>query len=543
MTCIKGVLPDSSVNKAVVAFSPGPLIGTRLKDAAKHSGWTCSNLSLSSASGGVPDPDRREIADVLLLALWWLSMKRRTWVGAILLALLYYLSARLGMQLFTLQPGNMTLLWLVSGVGLVMLVRHGWRALPLILLASLAAYYPDLSGPGWQQGLQHSLLAALADALSTALAAWLLQRRLPAGLQRARELGAFCFYVCLLPSALGIGLVCVNLFWGGYLSAAAAWQLWLPMVLADSLGVLLIYPLYQAWRELRRPSADEWRWIVALSLGNLLLILLAFSGYSGLLYFILPVLLWQVIKVRLQGLYLTLLLSIVAVLAEAARQLGPFRGLPPAEAYLMLLGFVMTSVLVTLCLGLYYRQLLLADASRAHWQSEAMHDPLTGLLNRRAFTPLLAAEHQRVQRTQRPCAVALLDLDHFKRVNDQYGHGVGDGVLVQLAALMLRHVRDIDSVARVGGEEFAILFPESSAEEAVQALERIRQALAAEPLQVDGEQIAITVSSGVVSYRGGPQTDEQLLEAADAQLYRAKHGGRNCVMLAPEPLAGEPSCA
>lgn len=474
--------------------------------------------------------------DAYVWGLGWLLMRRRTWGPVALLALLYYLSARLGMQLFALQPGNMTLLWLVSGIGLVMLVRHGWRALPLILLASLAANYPGLSEPGWQQGLWHGLLAALADGLSTALAAWLLQHRLPAGLQRARELGTFCFYVCLLPSTLGIGLVCLNLFWGGYLSAQAAWQLWPPLSLADSLGVLLIYPLYQAWRELGRPQAEEWRWIAALGLGNLLLILLAFNGLSGLLYFILPMLLWLVVKVRLQGLYLALLLSIVAVLAVAARQLGPFRGLEPAEAYLMLLGFVITCVLVTLCLGLYYRQLLLADESRAHWQSEALHDPLTGLLNRRAFTPLLAAEHQRVLRTQRPCALALLDLDHFKRVNDQYGHGVGDGVLVQLAALMLQHVRDIDSVARVGGEEFAILFPEASAEEAAQALERIRLALAAEPLQIDGEQIAITVSSGVVGYYGGAQSAEGLLEAADAQLYRAKHGGRNCVMLAEEVL-------
>ena len=459
-----------------------------------------------------------------------------SWASAVLLALLYYLSARLGMQLFALQPSNMTLIWLPFGIGLVLLVRHGWGALPLVLLASLAANYPGLSGPGWQQGLLHALLAACGDSLSAGLAAWLLQRRLPEGLQRARELGAFCFYVCLLPALLGTGLICANLFWGGYLSGRAAMQLWPALLLADSLGVLLVYPLYQAWREQGWPSAEEWRWIVILGLGNLLLILLAFNGLSALLYLILPVLLWLVVKVRLAGLHLVLLLSMLALMAVAARQPGPFRGLESAEAHLMLLGFVITSALVTLCLGLYYRQLQLADSSRAHWQSEALHDPLTGLLNRRAFTPLLAAEHQRVLRTHRPCALALLDLDHFKVVNDQYGHGVGDGVLVQLAVLMQQHVRDIDSVARVGGEEFAILFPEASAEEAAQALERIRQALAAKPLAIDGEQIAITVSSGVVGYRGGAQSAEDLLEAADAQLYRAKHGGRNCVMLADEVL-------
>lgn len=460
----------------------------------------------------------------------------KQWGWALGASLLYYLSARCGMQVFALQPSNITLLWLPSGIGVVMAATWGWRAAPLLLVASLAANYPGMTQDGIPHAWLHAVIAGGADSLSALLAAWWLRRKLPDGLSSARDLGRFSLYVCLLPTLLGGSMLAANLAWGGYLEWSAALQLLRPLVLADSLGILLIYPLYQAWCELSWPSLAEWRWLLGVGLLNLALLALAFNGYSGFIYFILPALLLLVVKVRLHGLYLILLLSMVGVIAATARDLGPFHDAQAGEAHFMLMGFVFTNTLVTLCLALYYRQLLAADASRLHWQSEAMHDPLTGLLNRRAFTPLLINEHQRVNRTQRPFALALLDLDHFKRVNDEHGHTIGDGVLVLLAELMLRHVRDIDTVARIGGEEFAILFPESTAEAAAQALERIRLALAAQPLQIGGHSIAITISSGVVDFHGGEQGAEQLLEAADAQLYRAKHGGRNCVMRAGQAL-------
>lgn len=462
----------------------------------------------------------------------------KTLVWALVASLLFYLSARLGMQVFALQPSNMTLLWLPSGIALVMAARLHGLAAPLILLASLAANYPGLAaGPG-EHALLHALVAAATDSLSAVLGAWLLWRKLPNGLFSARDLGTFSIYVCLLPSLLDGGLLVANLVWGGYLSGQAALQLLRPLVLADGLGILLVYPLYQAWRELPWPSPDECAWVLLVTAGNLGLLALSFNGYSGFIYFILPALLLLVVKVRLHGVYLVLLLSMLAIIAAAARDLGPFRAAQTLEAHFMLMGFVFTNSFVTLSLALYYRQLQATDASRRHWQSEALHDPLTGLLNRRAFIPLLFNEHQRVNRTQRPFALAMLDLDHFKRVNDEHGHGIGDGVLVQLADLLLRHVRDIDRVARIGGEEFAILFPESTSEAAAQALERIRQALEAKPLEIDGRLISITISSGVVDFHGGEQSTEQLLHAADAQLYRAKHGGRNCVMRADITVPG-----
>lgn len=452
------------------------------------------------------------------------------WRWALLAGGLYFLSARFGMEVFALQPSNLTLLWLASGIGLVMAVRLGWRAVPLILLASFAANYSGMSGGAVQHPALHVLISAIADALVPLLAATLLRWRMPAGLTSASSLGAFSLYACLLPTTLGGALIAVNLVWGGYIEQTAMLDLLRALVIADSLGILLVYPLYQAWHELPAPTAEEWGWLLLAGLFNLGAVLLAFNGFSGFIYFVLPALLLLTFRVRQNGAYLILLLTVVGIIAAAARDLGPFQDSHPAEAQFMLMAFVFTISFVILSLAMHYRQLLESDESRRRWQSEALHDALTGLHNRRAFLPLLGSEHQRVCRTQRPCALALLDLDHFKQVNDRYGHAAGDAVLVAVAQLMQERVRDIDTLARIGGEEFVILFPESTAAEAAVALERIRQDLQKYPVQFNGQTIAMTISIGVTDFHGGTQGIEELLAAADANLYAAKSGGRNCLV-------------
>ncbi len=450
-----------------------------------------------------------------------------SWRWALLAGLLYYLSARFGMAVFALQPSNITLLWLPSGIALVLAVRLGWRAFALILLASFAANYPGMSDAPSAHPALHVLISALADALAPCMGAQLLRWRMPAGLVNARSLGGFSLYACLLPTLLGGVLIAGNLVWGGYIAPAAAGDLLRSLVIADSLGILLAYPLYQAWRDLPLPTAQEWGWLLLAGLCNLAALLLAFNGYSGFIYFVLPVLLMLTFRIRQNGVYLVLLFTVVGILGAAARDLGPFQDSHPAEARFMLMAFVFTITFVCLSLAMHYHQLLESDASRLRWQAEALHDALTGLLNRRGFMPILLGEHQRVSRTRRPYALALLDLDHFKQVNDRHGHAAGDAVLVMAAQLMQARLRDIDTLARIGGEEFVILFPESSAAEAAVALERIRQDLQAQPVLFKGQSIGISVSIGVVEFEGGPQGIDELLAAADANLYAAKSGGRN----------------
>jgi two-component system chemotaxis response regulator CheY len=158
-------------------------------------------------------------------------------------------------------------------------------------------------------------------------------------------------------------------------------------------------------------------------------------------------------------------------------------------------------------------------------------DALTGLDNRGVITASAEAELARTQRSGTPLSVALLDVDHFKQVNDQHGHQAGDQALRLIAAEAREQVRPYDLVGRWGGEELLLLLAGTTLQEATSIAERVRATLAATPLtRADGRQIALTASLGVASTEtSGEHTLEALVRDADAALYRAKAAGRNCV--------------
>ena len=167
---------------------------------------------------------------------------------------------------------------------------------------------------------------------------------------------------------------------------------------------------------------------------------------------------------------------------------------------------------------------------REELRSRAETDPLTGVANRRRFYQALEVECIRFTRGHAPLSVLMIDLDHFKEVNDQYGHAAGDAVLQQVAQIFLTILRKTDLLARYGGEEFSILLPETRLEGAKIIAERIRRALCKSPLDVDGVRISLTVSIGVASHAEDHEaTPEILLKKADLALYRAKAAGRNRV--------------
>ena len=173
-------------------------------------------------------------------------------------------------------------------------------------------------------------------------------------------------------------------------------------------------------------------------------------------------------------------------------------------------------------------------------QQLATRDPLTGLCNRREFQRLVDDECQRSLRFNHPFTLVLLDLDHFKRVNDTHGHQVGDEVLKHVASLLAGQVRAVDRVARFGGEEFAVLMVECDRRQAVEALERITALLTEMPCLVPGRDLVlpVTLSAGVAELPTDAATSEALIAAADAALYAAKKAGRNRIETAPRPVAG-----
>ncbi len=163
-------------------------------------------------------------------------------------------------------------------------------------------------------------------------------------------------------------------------------------------------------------------------------------------------------------------------------------------------------------------------------------DPLTGLANRRTLMTAIDAACERGRRLGQGFSFALLDLDHFKRINDQYGHSVGDAVLVAVSARIERDVRPDDQVARYGGEEIAILFRDTSLGNAEAIVERLREDMDASPIATADHFIGVTMSAGVAAWREG-ETVAELIRRADEALYRAKRGGRNRIELATDAAA------
>lgn len=159
---------------------------------------------------------------------------------------------------------------------------------------------------------------------------------------------------------------------------------------------------------------------------------------------------------------------------------------------------------------------------------QATRDGLTGLLNRTAILERLRIELERAGRESAPLSVAMLDLDHFKTINDTYGHLTGDSVLHEIAIRMLACLRPYDLIGRYGGEEFLVILPNCNVSEAVSIADRLRICIGAAEIKVGESSLPVRASIGVAAVTGSKEIDP-LIRAADAALYQAKHSGRNRV--------------
>jgi diguanylate cyclase (GGDEF)-like protein len=202
----------------------------------------------------------------------------------------------------------------------------------------------------------------------------------------------------------------------------------------------------------------------------------------------------------------------------------------PRWAYSML-----AIVMLATCLLIMYVWFAAAEMYSAV-EATAGSDALTGCLNRRALTRLAGQELARSERTGMPLTVVAIDLDHFKAVNDTFGHAGGDATLCAVVALLQNRLRLVDVVARTGGEEFVLLLPDTDAIAGAKVVEGLRQAIDAMQLEYEGRVIRTTMSAGVT--QGIPRNDSwtAIMNRADRALYAAKHGGRNCVVVDEQVL-------
>lgn len=197
----------------------------------------------------------------------------------------------------------------------------------------------------------------------------------------------------------------------------------------------------------------------------------------------------------------------------------------------MLVGLVAMSFVVHVFAKRTREYSSLVDEKNSQLTLLATEDPLTGIKNARYFHDNGARLIALSKRSDCPLALLYLDVDHFKQVNDRYGHHMGDEVLISLAQTVKSALRKTDVFARIGGEEFCVILPDTGAQGAMVMAEKLRSLIASQPISLDGETLAITVSIGVTELQQDDESMRPLQMRADTALYQAKNTGRNRVML------------
>ncbi|ACV26802.1 sensor domain-containing diguanylate cyclase [Kangiella koreensis] len=446
----------------------------------------------------------------------------------LLSALAYYVSARFGMSLFTLFPSNISLLWLPSGIGFLMCLHWGWKAVPLIIIAAYYANLPGMDISTVTNPKLHTLVSALADGAESFIAMLLFSNYLPKGVINAKSLSKFIWWVCIIPPVITAIIITSNLWVGGYLASHQLEMFFISILLANSLGMLMVYQVYNSLKldpiQFKKPSINL---CLSIALVGLIFVLGTWR-YPAIIYLILPVLVIMSFELRLLTVASISTLAFIGLISATHFNLGPFVSLTDQATAFELMAFTFACAITVFGLALQQYQMRLAKESGERWKLAAEHDVLTGLPNRRAFMPALTKEHHRSVRLGHNYCVIIWDIDDFKRINDSYGHDFGDRVLVRLAQIMRISCRDIDYYARIGGEEFAVLLPETDRESGEKAMERFRQEVADETFAApDGTIHSVTISIGLASLDARVVDESELLAEADKALYQSKAQGKN----------------
>jgi len=266
---------------------------------------------------------------------------------------LYYVAGFFGISKFSLQPENIAVLWLPSGIGLIMWLRFGWFSAPVLFAIDYWINLDGMLNGGGRSPYVMTALITIFDLGQSWLASVLFKKFTPKGLIETRDLLTFGFLVCLFPTALsGIGIATV-LSQGGYISAHETLGIIRSLIFSDGLGILLIYPLFQAWSQFHSLSRSAVLWFLmglpVLTVAGVM----AFIGYHGMIYFILPILLGLTVYVGMRGATILLGLVVTGIVAHTAQHTGPFATEANVmDGYFAMMAFVYSMTITVLALAI-----------------------------------------------------------------------------------------------------------------------------------------------------------------------------------------------
>jgi diguanylate cyclase (GGDEF)-like protein len=464
-------------------------------------------------------------------------------VRCVWVALLYIVAARTG-QLFSIEPANVTPVWLPSGLMLALALVWGWRIAPGIFLGAFIgnawAYWSWTDNGLLLRALGSATFNGVGDAVGLVVMARLIQKiSQPSDWLGTRKGLASLIILggggaAMISSIMGVGGL--QLF--GHLEVGQFWRVFTTWLVGDAVGVLVMAPLVLAWMQPPRDSDVLPTPVLVGSLSYaafitaLLFDLIKLPGswhYAAPL--LLPPLFYAMMTYGLRLVYsLLAVVSVVAVMATS-KGMGPLSYKGAADALLQLQLFI-----GVFSLSLYTMAILALEQQNVRWslkqrQEELEHlyrqDALTGLWNRYRISEFIELELARFRREELPFGVILMDIDHFKKINDTLGHLVGDEVLRELSALLHEHIREKDLMGRWGGEEFIVIVTHTQIEALRQLADKLRELC--ENHRFGKRGLYVTLSVGLTMVKAG-DTELLLLDRADSALYEAKQGGRNRVV-------------
>jgi diguanylate cyclase (GGDEF)-like protein len=431
------------------------------------------------------------------------------------LAAAYFLAGKLGLRFAYVHPG-VAAVWLPAGIALAAFLIFGRWVWAGVFVGALAVGLTSANG-----SLLSFLIAAICT-LEAMLGAYLLDRYARGWqfVDRPVDVLRFAILAALGSTALGATLGVASLALGGLVRPAQFGTAWLTWWMGDASGIFVVTPLIVVL------GVREWiQWNLRRVLEGFVLLVLTvvlaqvvFGSRSPmdhpLAYLPMPLFIWAAFRFGQRGAAVTVALVYAIALFDTLLGAGPFATPQPNDALLLLGVYTCVAASTSLILAA-----VVADRTRDEEQLREMSssDSLTGLANYGRLVEVLETEIQRSLRTERPFSALFLDVDGLKKMNDRHGHLVGSRALVRLAAALRKTCRTIDTAARYGGDEFAIVLPETEEEEALQVARRITDFLAA-----DTEQPPVSVSIGVAVYPTDGDTPNALLAAADTALYWEK---------------------
>ncbi len=438
------------------------------------------------------------------------------------LAAVYIVAGKLGLRLAFLNQST-TAVWPPAGIALAAFLMLGEWVWPAIYLAAFLVSFTA------SHNFLASLFIATGNTFEGLLAVYFVNRYAHGRqvFDHPRDVMNYTLLAAFVAPMVAATFGATTLAMAGEAHWSQTGVIWTTWWLGDAGGLFVVAPLILLWDANYGINWDLKRWLEAGALA--VVTFLAAEIVFGRLFptatidyplsFLpMPVFIWAAFRFGRRGAATTVALVYAVAVIGTLHGYGPFARFPPNAALVFLQVFICISAVTALVLAaVVLERRKVEDQLRVL----AVSDPLTGLANYGHLLDVLEAEVQRSRRTERPFAVLFLDMDRLKKINDEHGHLVGSRALWRIAQAMRSSCRAIDTAARYGGDEFALVLPESDEEAARQLERRIKELLAA-----DEEVPAVSVSTGIAAYPKDGDTAQALLNSADRMLYGAKNLAR-----------------